>query len=184
MIAADASLSRDLVQAGQANPALFTAARWLTELGGAPVLWTITALAALLIWRRDGLRPVLLLIAITASGRLGVELLKSWTARSRPDLIEHVVTTHSLSLPSGHATNSMLVYLGVALLAGRGRPAAIAGAVALSLLIGLTRPILGVHWPSDVLAGWLLGAGWALLCVGLARRWLEGDRTRPPSPPA
>lgn len=182
MIAADKALLHALIDVGQASPALRTTVRWLTELGGAPVLWAVTALAALWLWRRDGLRHAALMIAVPALGRLGVELLKLTTARTRPDLIEHTVFTHSLSLPSGHAANSMLVYLTATLLLARGRPVAAIAAALLSVLIGLTRPVLGVHWPSDVLAGWLLGAGWALLGVGLARRWLEGDRVRPPSP--
>ena len=167
MIATDTALLRALIEAGQASPALHAIVLWLTELGGAPVVWTLTALAVVLLWRRDGWRPAALMLAIPATGRGGVELLKSWTARARPDLIEHVVSTHSLSLPSGHAANAMLVYLTVAMLLGRGQPVPVAAAVVLAVAIGLTRPILGVHWPSDVLAGWLLGAGWTLLGVGL-----------------
>ena len=181
MTALDATLLRALIEAGQASPGLWTIARWLTELGGAPVLWTVTVLAAALLWRDRRPRTAVSLVAIAATGRLGVEIVKAWTGRVRPDLIEHEVFTYSLSLPSGHAANSMLVYLGLALLATRGRPAAVAGVVVLSLLIGLTRPILGVHWPTDVLAGWLWGAGWALAAYGLAQRWLEGERVRPPS---
>lgn len=182
MMRTDVALLEALVDAGQASPALWIAARWLTELGSAPVLWIVTALAAFSLWRRDGVRHAALMFAVPATGRLGVELLKFLTDRPRPDLIEHTVFTHSLSLPSGHAANSMLVYLTATLLLAPGRSATSVVAAVLAILIGLTRPILGVHWPSDVLAGWLLGAGWALLGVALARRWLEGDRARPPSP--
>jgi undecaprenyl-diphosphatase len=81
---------------------------------------------------------------------------------------------HYQSFPSGHAANSMIVYLALALLAfddPRHRRWAVAGALLLSFLIGLSRPMLGVHWPSDVVAGWAFGLLWTLLVLGLSSRW-------------
>ena len=82
----------------------------------------------------------------------------------------------SLSFPSAHAANSMIAWLGLALIAAppRLRPAAVAAALALALLVGLTRLVLAVHWPSDVIGGWAFGAAWTLLLL----RLLEG--TSPP----
>ena len=146
-------------------------ARWLSELGGFAVLLPVTALGALwLLWRRDW-RSALLLVAVTLSGRLLVELQKEWTARLRPDANEHLVAAQSLAFPSGHAANATLVWLGLALLlplSERARPFAIWGAVWLALAIGASRVMLGVHWPSDVIAGWSFGLLWLLLLMRLA----------------
>lgn len=159
-----------LAYAGR-DPNVTEVARWLTELGGFAVLLPVTALGALwLLWRRDW-RSALLLVAVTLSGRLLVELQKEWTARLRPDANEHLVAAQSLAFPSGHAANATLVWLGLALLlplSERARPFAIWGAVWLALAIGASRVMLGVHWPSDVIAGWSFGLLWLLLLMRLA----------------
>jgi membrane-associated phospholipid phosphatase len=83
---------------------------------------------------------------------------------------------HYQSFPSGHAANSMIVYLGLSLLAAddpEHRRWAVAAALLLTFLIGLSRPMLGVHWPSDVVAGWSFGALWLLLVLAI------GERIRP-----
>src|SRR5690606_17887560 len=87
----------------------------------------------------------------------------------------HLVEVQTWSFPSGHATSSAVVYLTLGALLTRVQPrrrikAYVLGvALALTLLVGLSRVYLGVHWPSDVLAGWALGAGWAMLCWGAGR---------------
>ncbi len=95
---------------------------------------------------------------------------KSIFARTRPHLAPWLDTPTGMSYPSGHAAGSMVVLLTAALMLG-GRRSAIA-AVMLSLAIGLTRPMLGVHWPSDVVGGWLWGAGFAML-GGAGVIWLR-----------
>ena len=101
--------------------------------------------------------------------------LKAAFARARPDLVDHLVEVVSPSFPSGHALMSAAVYLTLAgLLGRRGVDAPVRRslfwlAVALVLLIGISRVYLGVHWPSDVLGGWVLGALWAWGCVRLAK---------------
>jgi undecaprenyl-diphosphatase len=84
-------------------------------------------------------------------------------------------TQHSYSYPSGHAFNSAMIYLMVALLLGRHlnprtRRGLLIAAIVLTLVIGLTRIYLGVHWPTDVIGGWLGGVGGALLVLWLDRR--------------
>ncbi len=89
------------------------------------------------------------------SGAALSELQKYWIARARPDLEPHLVVVKTSSFPSGHANSSMIFYLTLALALTAGtrwqRPA-VAGAIALSLLVGTRRVMLGVHWPSDVSA--------------------------------
>lgn len=166
-------LDRGLLLLGHAGerPHLVLAARWLTELGGAWVLLPATAAgAALLLWRRDW-RGAVLLVAITLSGRLLVELQKVGIGRLRPDSNEHLVAVSNLSFPSAHAANAVMVWLCLALLlprGARGRAAAVWAAVWLALAIGVTRVMLGVHWPSDVIGGWSFGLAWTLLLLRLS----------------
>jgi undecaprenyl-diphosphatase len=150
----------------------------LTALGGVPALTLITVLvvAYLLVSRRFQ-NAALVTVAI-AGGAILTAALKVGFARPRPELVDHLVTVQSLSFPSGHAMASAVVYLTLgALLARTERRRDVRGfifAVAgfLTLLIGVTRVYLGVHYPTDVLAGWTLGAAWALACW-LVARWLR-----------
>ena len=94
-------------------------------------------------------------------------------ARVRPDLEPHLVVVKTSSFPSGHAASSTIFYLTVALvLAGgsRWRFTATAAAIILALLIGISRVMLGVHWPSDVIGGWAFGMLWVLLTLRLSER--------------
>ena len=165
------------------QPNIATAARWVTELGGAAVLLPVTGFGAgMLLYRRDW-RGALLLAGITLSGRLLVALQKDLSARVRPDAQGHLVPVESLSFPSGHAANAAMVWLCLALLlprTARGRLFAIWGAVWLALAVGLTRVVLGVHWPSDVIGGWAFGLFWTLLLLRLSGHPLdEGTPRRP-----
>ena len=146
-------------------------ARLLTELGGTAVLVPVTFVAALgaYLLHRDWRAPTWFVV-MTLAGRLLVELQKAWTMRLRPDVHEQLAPITSFAFPSGHAANSTMVWLGAALLLARG-PARrwwIAAAAVLAVAIGLSRPMLGVHWPSDVVAGWSLGLFWTLLLVKLS----------------
>ena len=102
--------------------------------------------------------------------RLTLDGMKLLIDRSRPSFDLHPVATHSSSFPSGHAGNSMAVFLAIALIAvpREQRRAAVVAALAASFLVGLTRPFLGVHWPSDVVGGWALGAGVAIVAATIA----------------
>jgi membrane-associated phospholipid phosphatase len=145
------------------NPAFRTLARFFTEVGGAIVLLPLTFLSAgWLVWK--GRRhEAFLFLALTLGGRVLVELQKIALARPRPLLSEHLVTVESMSFPSGHAANGLVFWLAAALLLpSRHRPAWIAAAALLAFLIGLSRVMLGVHWPSDVIGGWAFGLLWIL----------------------
>ncbi|MBA3676769.1 MAG: phosphatase PAP2 family protein [Sphingosinicella sp.] len=153
-----------LLYAGD-RPGPAMVAIWITQLGGWIGLGIVTVAAAAFLLVRRRYRDTALLLFITLSGRLVVELQKSWSARARPQ-DEHLVTVHSLSFPSGHSANSMIVYLTIALLLLPGR-APVVAALGLSMIIGLTRLLLGVHWPSDVVGGWAFGLAWTFGLVRL-----------------
>lgn len=149
----------------------------ITALGGFAVLALLTLFAiGFLGVQRKWLDAAMLLIA-TIGGTLISEGLKVGFARPRPDLVAHVVETTSMSFPSGHAMLSAVTYLTLGALLARTqkdihlRGYIIGAAIVLTLLIGLSRVYLGVHWPTDVLAGWCLGAAWALICW-IAATWI------------
>jgi undecaprenyl-diphosphatase len=149
---------------------LTPAARLVTRLGD----WWLHILAgasgALWLALRRRRREAFLMVAIFAGERFLVGLLKLWFDRARPDAAGHEVAVHSMAFPSGHAANAMTLGLAFALLLPRtpeGRRAALPFALAFAFLVGATRPVLGVHWPSDVLGGWILGLLWVLLLLRL-----------------
>jgi undecaprenyl-diphosphatase len=146
----------------------------LTRLGDVEVLLALPIFAAAWLLTQRKVRLALFLLGSVVAGRLLVELQKGALGRVRPEEHEHLVRVDSFAFPSGHAANSMIVYLLLALLLIEDeairRLAAIA-AVLLSLAIGASRVLLGVHWPSDVVGGWCFGLLWVLLTLQLRRRW-------------
>ena len=149
-------------------PGLLPFMRDVTALGGGRLLTLIVvAVAGLLIVRRLYLSALLVVLS-SWSGSTAISLAKAYFGRVRPDLVPHLVDVRELSFPSGHAASSAIVYLTLVALAGRVvrdrrvRTYLLACAVGLVGLIGASRVYLGVHWPSDVIAGWSFGALWAL----------------------
>ena len=160
--------------------------RDITALGGVSILTILTlASAGFLALQRKGHLAAYLLAAI-ASGTVVSTLLKLGFDRDRPpvDLVAHGQTVYTSSFPSGHSMLSAVVYLTLgALLASaqanlRLRAYVVSLAAFLAVLVGASRVYLGVHWPTDVLAGWTAGAAWALLCWALAER-VRGPRGAP-----
>ena len=151
---------------GQIRADLPEAARWaatVTVIGGAPVTLGLSLIAAIWLFAKRMRGRALLLAATVLLQRLAVELMKDAFGRPRP-AVEHLPS--SFAFPSGHAANSMATYLAIAIIAlpDRYRRPAILAALAITLVVGLTRLVLGVHWASDVVGGWTLG----LVAVGLA----------------
>lgn len=146
-----------------------SAVRDVTALGSTTVLTLVVATTALFLALRRRLRSAALVLASTLLGASAVTLIKALIDRARPDLVERLMAETSQSFPSGHAANSAIVYLTVATLlfpvvrGVRIRAFVLGVALALTGLIGVSRVYLGVHWPSDVIAGWAFGGGWALL---------------------
>ena len=149
-----------------------------TALGGSAVLTlvTVVAVAYLLVARKAAI--ALFVLAAVIGGSLLNVFLKSGFDRARPDLVAHLVKVQSPSFPSGHAMNSAIVYLTLGSLLARAVPErrlkafALGTGVVLTLLVGSSRVYLGVHWPTDVLAGWAVGAAWAAMCW-LVALWLQ-----------
>jgi len=180
-------LDRQIYQALYAgrDPALVSIARVFTFFGEPTVLIVAGVVFALVMWARDHLRTGLTLVAVAMVGRAVSELQKYEFARVRPALEPHLVLVKTSSFPSGHSASSMIFYLTLALLLthrGRWRHLAAAGAVLMSVLIGLSRVMLGVHWPSDVVGGWAFGLLWVLLTLRIAEHLFEPDSHRAPDP--
>ena len=174
------SLDRAVYEALYAGhrPALLVVARIFTALGEPSVLVTAGFVVAGWIWWRHHPHPALAILLIVLIGRGLAEAQKYMIARLRPDLEPHLVVVKTSSFPSGHATSSMIFYLTVALaltMGTRWHRAAAAGAILLSLLIGISRVMLGVHWPSDVIGGWAFGMLWVLMTLRLAGRLVRAD---------
>jgi undecaprenyl-diphosphatase len=153
-------------------PQLTLAAIAVTQAGSAfATLGGGLMVAAWLAWRGHRWRATVLGAAVLAE-RMVVDGLKLFVDRARPSFDLHPVVTHSSSFPSGHAGNSMAVFLSIALIAvpRAHRTVAVIIALLASLLVGSTRPYLGVHWPSDVIGGWTLGAAIAILAWSIAER--------------
>ena len=144
------------------SPALVVAGSLVTALGGWKVLVPVTLGGVFLLWRRGTGRHARYLLAFAFWGRVVVDLVKLMIARLRPDEMPQLAETFSASFPSGHAANSTITYCAIALLLAPGRRWALGLALALAAVIGLSRLLLGVHWPSDVVGGWALGLLWTL----------------------
>ena len=150
------------------------AMRDVTALGGVTVV-TLATVVGVLAFLFHGKRWHAAILAATVIGADVVsELLKSFYGRPRPELVPHGSYVYSSSFPSGHSTLSAAMYLTLAMLISSLEPnratksMVFVVAAALVLGIGFSRVYLGVHWPSDVLAGWCLGgafalAGWTVL---------------------
>lgn len=145
------------------------AVRDLTALGGTTLVTFFTAAAALFLLTQDKRRQAVLLVGAILLAWASKDLAKALYDRARPDVLGHEVFVQSASFPSGHTTLATALYMSLAVLASshglgpRGKTFVYGVAVALSALVGFSRVYLGVHWPSDVLAGWGLGALWAMI---------------------
>jgi undecaprenyl-diphosphatase len=176
------------------DPALPIGPHWLrlamtdvTALGGATLLTLIVIIVASYLVAIRKFATAGFVVAAISGGALCSTLLKLFFARARPDLVGQLVEVHTHSFPSGHALNSAVTYLTLAALIARTestravRIYVIAVAICLTLLIGCSRVYLGVHWPTDVIAGWCLGAAWAVMCSLVARALQRRRAIEPPS---
>jgi undecaprenyl-diphosphatase len=151
------------------------------------IVWAMVTLNALVLLRLTGHRALAKVVLIAAVGvEFVVNGLKMLWGRPRPDVVEWIDHVRTFSFPSGHATTSLVIY-GVLLWAmlrlasgTAARRALLAGATLLVLLIAVSRMYLGVHYPTDILGGWLAGGAWLMLVLAcFATRSRAALRTRP-----
>jgi undecaprenyl-diphosphatase len=166
-------------------PPVQEAARDITALGGTAVLTLVTVIAAGFL-ALDGKKHMALFVCGSVlSGLAASTVLKDVFQRPRPDLVPYSAYAAGASFPSGHSMMSAVTYLTLGALLARSQERKrlkayfLLIAMFLTSAVGVTRVYLGVHWPTDVLAGWTAGAVWALLCW-LTARWLQARHTLEP----
>jgi len=155
--------------------------RWsreITALGSGSVLTLLTLLVVGYLLIERGYASATLLLVAVGGGTLLTTALKGFFDRDRPSVVPHLTDALFKSYPSGHSMMSSVVYLTVAVLLARTMERrrvkiyCVSAALFLSFIVGLTRVYLGVHYPTDIVAGWAGGTAWALLCW-LTAYWLE-----------
>ena len=155
-------------------PQFWLSVSWLGDT--APRLFAAGLGISVLLWLRRW-QSALFVTGVLLSGISLSTLIKAWVARPRPQLVAHLDQVSSMSFPSGHALNSSLFYLTLAfvlapLLKQRSAQWGLYGfALISSLAIGMSRIALGVHWPSDVMASWIMAYGWLGLWVIVAKHY-------------
>ena len=148
--------------------------RDLTALGGRSVLILVTAAVVLYFWLVRTFHAMWMVLGAAGGGQLLSALLKAAFARPRPDVVPHLAPVNFSSFPSGHSMSAAAVYLTLGLLLARLtertrlRIYFLTLATFVTFLVGISRIYLGVHYPTDVLAGWAAGAVWATCCWLLA----------------
>lgn len=168
-------------------------ARDITALGGVFFLTLLTLIVAAFLWLRRMYGAMLLVLVASLGGLAVSQGLKELFDRPRPDLVPHLAQVHTSSFPSGHSMMSAAVFLTLGALLARFvqermlKAYFLVVATLLTFMVGLSRIYLGVHYPTDVLAGWSAGLAWALACWMVARRLQkrgavppELDRAVPP----
>ena len=174
-LAFDTRIVRVFRQAG--DPASPIGPRWiestlidLTALGGPTVLGLVVAAVAGFLLLQGRYRSALVILIAAATGELLNGALKSLLLRPRPDIVPHLRIVYDTSFPSGHALLSTVFYVTLGAMLARTlktraqKVYALGVGLLLAMLVGASRVYLGVHWASDVLAGWCVGAAWAMAC--------------------
>jgi undecaprenyl-diphosphatase len=151
------------------SPALARAAEDVSFFGGDVFLVLLVALAAVLLAMRGARGDAVWLVLTALAGGAAITVLKELIGRPRPNLWHFGPPESSFAFPSGHTGGSIIVYGALAYLLSsafpRARIAIVCSAAILACAIGLSRVILGVHWPTDVLGATFLGLGWLLLML-------------------
>lgn len=173
----DISVSRMLnLQHGRSPEWLISVMWWISWFGGGIQRYIMVTLLTFALWRWWGWGAGLAMGLTTLLSSFASDILKNLYARPRPDLVPHLDLQSSFAYPSGHANNAAVVYILFIMLVPQARhPFWQLTAAGLIVLTGISRIMLGVHWPTDVLGGWMLGAASALF-AGAAIAWREHQR--------
>ena len=149
--------------------------RDITALGGVAVLMLTTLIVSIFFLLLRRWTSALYILVTIGSGILISSVAKDFFDRPRPDLVPHDSIVHTASFPSGHSMMAAIVYLSLGVLIARVQPRfylklyVMIVAILLTLFVGISRIYMGVHWPTDVAAGWLAGGAWAMICLIMAR---------------
>jgi len=155
--------------------------RDITALGGVFILGLLGSVSCGYLWLRRMRGLAVFVAASITLGTLINTLLKEVIARGRPDIFAHGTDAAFSSFPSGHAMMSTMVFLTLGVLLSlstqerRIKIYILAWSVFLPLIVGLSRLYLGVHWPTDIIAGWIAGATWSLLCLWVYHHFINGN---------
>jgi undecaprenyl-diphosphatase len=156
------------------------AVRDVTSLGSTTVVLIIVAGTAGFLALSRARAAALLVLASVGGGMVLMQALKEAFGRVRPDVVSHSLAELTRSFPSGHTTLAAVTYLTLGALVARVQSSrqlkayVLFVAITLTLLVGVSRVYLGLHWPTDVLAGWCLGAAWAMVCW-IVTAWLQRE---------
>ncbi|PYR69435.1 MAG: phosphoesterase [Acidobacteria bacterium] len=149
----------------------------LTALGGPTVLGLVVVSVAGFLLLQTRHHTAIVVLATAASGEVANFAMKNLFLRPRPDVVPHLRDVTTSSFPSGHAMESAIIYLTLGAMLMRLAERRVTKiycmgiAIVLTLLVGISRVYLGVHYPTDVVAGWMFGFFWASLCWIVARRF-------------
>jgi undecaprenyl-diphosphatase len=177
------------------DPAQPIGPRWLqhvgldvSALGGAAVLTLMTVLVIGFLLLQGRYHAMVFLLVAALGGMMLNKALKTYFGRERPDIVPHLSEVSSASYPSGHSMISSIIYLTLGVMLARSvksrrlRIYFVSAALGLTFLIGLSRIYLGVHYPTDVVAGWAAGTAYAIVCA-LVSYWLQRRGTVEPEGP-
>jgi undecaprenyl-diphosphatase len=167
------------------DPAIPVGPKWLpqaakdvTALGSGTNLTVVTGTLVGFLCINRRFRAAGFLLSSVGSGLLLCQSLKGFFARHRPTVVPHLVEFDPSSFPSGHSMGAALVYLTLGSIisrqvsGSRAKTYFLSVASTLAMIVGVSRVYLGVHYPSDVLAGWAAGSLWSAMCAQIAR-WLQ-----------
>ncbi len=173
------------------NPAIPIGPQWLevvvrdiTALGGFLVLGLMSLVVVGYLWLRQQQRLAIFVAISVTLGILLNTLLKELITRPRPDIISHGTDAALSSFPSGHTMMSTVVFLTLGALLSlssndrRIKLYILFWSVFLPVVVGISRLYLGVHWPTDIIAGWIAGATWALICLLLSHWFVNNELQR------
>jgi undecaprenyl-diphosphatase len=179
----DIALSHALkMQRGVSPDWLILVMQGFSWIGGGIQRYVIVGILALALWRWWGWGAAMAMAVATLASAMTSDILKNFFARVRPDLIPQLDPISSPAFPSGHATNAAVVYLLFIMLVPQAHhPAWQLAAAAMILLTGLSRILLNVHWPTDVIGGWMLGTSFALMAAAVISFRKERRQSKDPT---
>jgi len=173
----DVAVSHALnMQRGTSPDWLILLMQGISWIGGGIQRYIIVTILTIALWRWWGWGAGLAMGLTSLVSAFTSELLKAFFARVRPDFVPHLDAVTSAAYPSGHANNAAVVYILFIMLVPQARhPGWQLAAAAMIIVTGLSRVMLGVHWPTDVIGGWMLGTAFALMAAAVIA-WREHQR--------